>query len=85
MVLVDPGDYRRCGFQAHPGLELSGVPPEYFHALSFGGELANLLLRPVESTAQSGHWDAPGKRLDSTGIRNFARELRKAIAVLMED
>lgn len=39
VVLGDPGYYGRFGFQAHPGLELPGVPLEYFQALSFCGEL----------------------------------------------
>lgn len=39
VVLGDPDYYGRFGFHAHPGLELSGVPPEYFQALSFDGEL----------------------------------------------
>ncbi|MGF6092376.1 GNAT family N-acetyltransferase [Pseudomonas sp. 18173] len=39
VLLGDPGYYGRFGFRAHTGLELSGVPPEYFQALSFGGEL----------------------------------------------
>ena len=39
VVLGDPGYYGRFGFKAHPGLELPGVPPEYFQALSFTGEL----------------------------------------------
>lgn len=38
VVLGDPGYYERFGFQAHPRLELTGVPPEYFLALSFGAE-----------------------------------------------
>ncbi|WP_258197932.1 GNAT family N-acetyltransferase [Pseudomonas capeferrum] len=39
VVLGDPGYYGRFGFKANPGLELSGVPPEYFQSLSFSGEL----------------------------------------------
>ncbi|SAK50354.1 GNAT family N-acetyltransferase [Caballeronia ptereochthonis] len=39
VVLGDPGYYGRFGFKVHPGLELPGVPREYFQALSFGGEL----------------------------------------------
>ncbi|NQD95435.1 N-acetyltransferase [Pseudomonas sp. CrR25] len=39
VVLGDPGYYGRFGFQAHPGLELSGVPPEYFQALPIGSGL----------------------------------------------
>jgi predicted N-acetyltransferase YhbS len=36
VVLGDPGYYGRFGFKAHPGLQLPGVPPEYFQALAFG-------------------------------------------------
>lgn len=39
VVLGDPGYYGRFGFQTHPGLTLDGVPPEYFQALSFGGDV----------------------------------------------
>lgn len=39
VVLGDPAYYGRFGFKAHPGLELPHVPPEYFQALSFTGEL----------------------------------------------
>ena len=39
VVLGDPGYYGRFGFRAHPGLELPGVPAEYFQAVSFGGAL----------------------------------------------
>ncbi|PAA12402.1 GNAT family N-acetyltransferase [Pseudomonas fragi] len=39
VVLGDPAYYGRFGFKAHPGLELPDVPPEYFQALSFTGEL----------------------------------------------
>ncbi|MCY1366202.1 Acetyltransferase (GNAT) domain protein [compost metagenome] len=38
VLLGDPGYYQRFGFDVRPGLELPGVPPEYFQALSFGGE-----------------------------------------------
>jgi predicted N-acetyltransferase YhbS len=38
VVLGDPGYYGRFGFEVRPGLELPGVPSEYFQALSFGGE-----------------------------------------------
>jgi putative acetyltransferase len=33
----DPAYYGRFGFRAMADLVLSGVPPEYFLALSFGG------------------------------------------------
>nr|WP_305838058.1 N-acetyltransferase [Pseudomonas sp. A29(2023)] len=39
VVLGDPGYYGRFGFKAHAGLELPGIPAEYFQALVFGGEL----------------------------------------------
>lgn len=39
VVLGDPGYYGRFGFKAHPGLELPGVPQEYFQAQVFAGEL----------------------------------------------
>ena len=39
VVLGDPGYYGRFGFKACAGLELPGVPQEYFQALSFGGDL----------------------------------------------
>ncbi|MFV3291123.1 GNAT family N-acetyltransferase [Pseudomonas sp. NY11955] len=39
VVLGSPDYYGRFGFKPHPGLELPGVPQEYFQALSFDGEL----------------------------------------------
>ncbi len=39
VVLGDPGYYGRFGFNAHPGLELPGVPTEYFQTLAFADEL----------------------------------------------
>lgn len=39
VVLGDPDYYGRFGFKPHAGLELPGVPQEYFQALSFGGDL----------------------------------------------
>jgi putative hydrolase of HD superfamily len=39
VVLGDPGYYGRFGFKAHAGLELPGIPAEYFQALAFEGEL----------------------------------------------
>ncbi|MGH8855129.1 MAG: GNAT family N-acetyltransferase [Telluria sp.] len=38
VVLGDPGYYGRFGFKVHPGLELPGIPIEYFQALAFTGE-----------------------------------------------
>jgi putative acetyltransferase len=37
VVLGEPEFYGRFGFEAVPGLELPGVPPEYFQCLAFGG------------------------------------------------
>ena len=37
VVLGDPDYYVRFGFETVPGLELAGVPPEYFQCLTFGG------------------------------------------------
>jgi putative acetyltransferase len=39
VVLGEPGYYGRFGFRTVPRLTLPGVPPEYFQALSFRGEL----------------------------------------------
>lgn len=39
VVLGDPGYYGRFGFKPYAGLELPGVPQEYFQTLSFGGDL----------------------------------------------
>ncbi|MFQ6574648.1 GNAT family N-acetyltransferase [Pseudomonas sp. UM16] len=39
VVLGEPGYYGRFGFKAEPGLELPGVPQEYFQAVSFGDEM----------------------------------------------
>ena len=37
VLLGEPDYYRRFGFRTVPGLELPGVPAEYFQALSFEG------------------------------------------------
>jgi predicted N-acetyltransferase YhbS len=37
VVLGSPGYYGRFGFKAHRGLELPGVPQEYFQAILFRG------------------------------------------------
>ena len=37
VVLGDPDYYVRFGFETVSGLELTGVPPEYFQCLAFGG------------------------------------------------
>lgn len=39
VVLGDPKYYSRFGFNAEPSLALSGVPPEYFQAITFSGSL----------------------------------------------
>ncbi|AWY44132.1 GNAT family N-acetyltransferase [Pseudomonas putida] len=39
VLLGDPGYYGRFGFKANTGLELPGVPQEYFQALSFNGDV----------------------------------------------
>jgi predicted N-acetyltransferase YhbS len=39
VVLGDPDYYGRFGFKANAGLELPGVPQEYFQALSFSSDL----------------------------------------------
>ena len=39
VVLGDPGYYQRFGFAVVPGLRFEGVPPEYFMAQAFRGEL----------------------------------------------
>ncbi|KAF9384797.1 hypothetical protein CPB97_005376 [Podila verticillata] len=49
MVLGNPAYYGRFGFKAHPGLVLSGVPPEYFQALSFVGEMPSGTVRYHEA------------------------------------
>ncbi|MBF9144392.1 GNAT family N-acetyltransferase [Hymenobacter properus] len=39
VVLGEPGYYGRFGFQAEPTLVLPGVPPPYFQALTFQGNI----------------------------------------------
>ena len=39
VLLGDPGYYSRFGFKANTGLELPGVPQEYFQALPFSGDI----------------------------------------------
>ncbi|WP_433766351.1 GNAT family N-acetyltransferase [Pseudomonas putida] len=39
VLLGEPGYYNRFGFKANTGLELPGVPQEYFQALSFSGDV----------------------------------------------
>lgn len=49
IVLGNPAYYGRFGFKAHPDLVLSGVPPEYFQALSFVSELPSGTVRYHEA------------------------------------
>ncbi|MFD2645033.1 GNAT family N-acetyltransferase [Pseudomonas japonica] len=49
VVLGDPGYYGRFGFKAHPGLELPGIPHEYFQAQAFAGELATGIVQYHEA------------------------------------
>ena len=37
VLLGDPAEYARFGFQARAGLQLPGLPPGYFMALAFDG------------------------------------------------
>jgi putative acetyltransferase len=39
VLLGDPAYYARFGFVAHPSLVLPGVPPEYFQAIAWRGEV----------------------------------------------
>jgi putative acetyltransferase len=39
VLLGEPAYYARFGFRVYPGLELPGVPAEYFQALPFGGDV----------------------------------------------
>ena len=52
VLLGDPGYYSRFGFKVQPGLELAGVPPEYFQALSLSGDF------PVGSVQYQPAFDA---------------------------
>jgi predicted N-acetyltransferase YhbS len=45
VVFGDPGYYGRFGFKADPGLELPGLPAEYFQALAFGDALPTGVVR----------------------------------------
>ncbi|NUT79074.1 N-acetyltransferase [Pseudomonas sp. C1C7] len=49
VVLGDPSYYGRFGFKVQAGLELPGVPQEYFQALSFDGEMPMGTVRYHES------------------------------------
>lgn len=39
VLLGDPGYYGRFGFKSYPGLNLPGVPQEYFQAVCLAGEI----------------------------------------------
>ncbi len=45
VVLGDPKYYGRFGFKTHASLELSGVPAEFFQAVSFGVEVPSGTVR----------------------------------------
>jgi len=59
VVLGDPGYYGRFGFNADSGLELPGLPAEYFQALAFGDEL------PVGTVRYHKAFDVTGETLPS--------------------
>src|SRR5512135_3448560 len=54
VVLGDPEYYARFGFKVEPSLVLTGVPSEYFQALSFGGPLPSGTVSYHESFAAQG-------------------------------
>ena len=49
VLLGDPAYYARFGFRPHPGLELPGVPPDYFLALALRGPVPEGLVRYSEA------------------------------------
>ncbi len=49
VLLGDPGYYGRFGFKPHPGLELPGVPAEYFQALALGDAVPTGVVRYHEA------------------------------------
>lgn len=49
VLLGDPAYYRRFGFQAHAGLQLPGVPPEYFMALALHGAIPQGIVQYSEA------------------------------------
>lgn len=49
VLLGDPAYYVRFGFRRHPGLELPGVPPDYFLALALHGPVPEGLVRYNEA------------------------------------
>lgn len=52
VLLGEPAYYARFGFKVHPGLELPGVPAQYFQALPFGNRV------PQASVSYHGAFDA---------------------------
>lgn len=49
VLLGEPAYYRRFGFQTHAGLQLPGVPPEYFMALALHGAMAEGIVQYSEA------------------------------------
>jgi putative acetyltransferase len=49
VLLGEPQYYSRFGFKPEPHLVLSGVPPEYFQAISFGPQIPSGLVTYHES------------------------------------
>lgn len=54
VLLGDPNYYQRFGFQPRDGLVLPGVPPEYFQALVFQGDLPQGCVTYHESFSAKG-------------------------------
>ena len=53
VLLGEPDYYQRFGFQAVPDLSLEGVPPEYFQALLFQGEMPQAQVKYSDAFAAS--------------------------------
>lgn len=54
VLLGDPNYYHRFGFKPREGLVLPGVPPEYFQALLFQGDLPQGIVTFHESFSAKG-------------------------------
>ena len=54
VLLGDPNYYHRFGFKPREGLVLPGVPPEYFQALLFQGDLPQGIVTYHESFSAKG-------------------------------
>ncbi len=54
VLLGDPNYYHRFGFKPVEGLVLPGVPPEYFQALLFQGDLPQGSVTYYESFSANG-------------------------------